>query len=47
MLVQPTAKKIASHDNNGEAVMDGYIFYNTLAVENSRLTCVRAVQMEM
>ncbi len=39
MLVQPTAN-VASHDNNMEAFMDVYIFYNILADENFRLTCM-------
>lgn len=34
MLAQQTAKKTASHDNNVELVMDGYIFNSILAVQN-------------
>ncbi len=30
-------KKNASHDNNVEAFMDDYIFYNILAAENYKL----------
>lgn len=36
MLAQPTVK-IVSHDKNMEVVMDKYIFYNILAVENPSL----------
>lgn len=39
-MEQPTAqKKVASHDNNVEAFMDDYIFYNILALGKSKRTC--------
>lgn len=38
---QSQRQKDASHDMNMEDFMHDYIFYNILAVGNSRLTCIR------
>lgn len=45
MLARPTVK-IVSHDNNMEVVMDEYIFYNILTVENRSLVRMSANQKE-